>query len=144
MRWIVHARGPMTRSAVLTCFSSFAFFTPHSPGLLLFLPLSAFFSPIYSSLFQLFHTCPRLCCCCVLHLAHFHPFASVLIHTSFPFLPPPPASLAFSPLKHIGSRDRDDFISKGTNPSRVMGLQDRGDNSSGLVMHRAAEYMDVK
>ena len=120
----------MTRSAVLTCFPSFAFFTPHSPRLLLFLSLTAFFSPIYPSLFQLFHTVLLPLCItpCV-------SFASILIHACFS---PPPCCLLpslFSSQRRVGSRDRDDFISRGTNHCRVISLQDRRDNSSGLVMH---------
>lgn len=42
-----------------------------------------------------------------------------------------------------GSMDRDDFISRATDPCRVISLQDRRDNSSGLVMHTATEYMDI-
>lgn len=132
----------MTRSAVLTCFPSFAFFTPHSPWLLLFLSLSAFVSPIYSSLFQLFHTCPLHFCYSVLHPACLSPICinpySFLLFFLSHLLP-----LLSSSQRWVGSRDRDDFISWGTELCRVISLQDRRDNSSGLVMHTATEYVGI-
>lgn len=74
----------------------------------------------------------------VSHIACFHHFASVL-----PYLCLPPAPLTFSSQGRVDRGDRVVFVTSGTNPCRVMRLQDSRDNSSGLVMHITTEESDI-
>lgn len=81
---------------------------------------------------------PVLLCCCLTLCSPFCITSYSCLLFAFSHLLP----LAFSYQHQVGSRDRDDFISRA-NPCRVISLQDRGDNSSGLVIHTATEYMDI-
>lgn len=130
MRWIVHARGPMTHSAVLTCFPSLLsspLTLPDCCYFFLSLRFSLLSAPLFFSCFT-----P-----CVFSPHCISPYSCLLSSLSH-LLP-----LLFTSQGRVGSRDRDVFITRGTNPCRVMSLQDRRDNSSGLVMHRTTEYMDI-
>lgn len=83
------------------------------------------FSPWHYSLlspplFQLFHTCPLRCCYSVLPSVPFNLLHQFLL---MPTLPPPPTTpppflppslQSFSSQHQVGSRDRVDFISRGS------------------------------